>query len=99
MLYLNVPYREKDEAKSLGACWNPAAKKWYVNDKKTICGSKNGFCPPMVLFATIFMLLKAFTNAFDVKKTHTLLDLELIHFGTSQMMRKMENIIGLMHYM
>ena len=30
-LYLNVPYAEKDEAKALGARWNPKAKKWYVN--------------------------------------------------------------------
>ena len=28
--YLNVPYREKDEAKRQGARWDPQAKKWYV---------------------------------------------------------------------
>ena len=33
-LLLNVPYAEKDEAKSLGARWNPELKKWYVADKK-----------------------------------------------------------------
>lgn len=27
---LNVPYKEKDEAKSLGARWNPGGKHWYV---------------------------------------------------------------------
>lgn len=27
--WLDVPYSEKDEAKSLGACWDPAAKRWY----------------------------------------------------------------------
>lgn len=27
---LNVPYKEKDEAKSHGARWNPAAKHWYI---------------------------------------------------------------------
>ena len=27
---LNVPFKEKDEAKSLGARWNPAAKHWYI---------------------------------------------------------------------
>ena len=26
---LSVPYREKDEAKALGARWNPAGKYWY----------------------------------------------------------------------
>lgn len=28
-LYLNVPYSEKEEAKKLGAKWNPEEKKWY----------------------------------------------------------------------
>jgi Domain of unknown function (DUF5710) len=27
---LNVPFKEKDEAKALGARWNPAAKHWYI---------------------------------------------------------------------
>ncbi|MDY2856707.1 MAG: DUF5710 domain-containing protein [Oscillospiraceae bacterium] len=33
-LLLNIPYSEKDEAKKLGAKWNPKLKKWYVQDKK-----------------------------------------------------------------
>lgn len=31
-LYLNVPYAEKDEAKKLGAKWDPTLKKWYCKD-------------------------------------------------------------------
>lgn len=31
LLYLNVPYSEKEEAKKLGAKWNPEKKKWYYN--------------------------------------------------------------------
>jgi len=27
---LNVPFKEKDEAKSHGARWNPAGKHWYI---------------------------------------------------------------------
>ena len=27
---LNVPFKEKDEAKSHGARWNPGAKHWYI---------------------------------------------------------------------
>ncbi len=27
---LKVPFKEKDEAKSLGARWNPEGKHWYV---------------------------------------------------------------------
>lgn len=34
MLILNVPYSEKDAAKSLGARWNPEIKKWYVRNKE-----------------------------------------------------------------
>lgn len=33
MLLLDVPYSEKDEAKALGAKWNPDLKKWYVVDR------------------------------------------------------------------
>lgn len=29
---LAVPYEQKDEAKALGAKWNPTLKKWYVPD-------------------------------------------------------------------
>lgn len=30
--YLDVPFAEKDEAKRLGARWNVARKKWYIQD-------------------------------------------------------------------
>ena len=32
-----LPYEEKDEAKSLGAKWNPELKKWYIQNTKD-CG-------------------------------------------------------------
>jgi len=32
MQLLEVPFAEKDQAKALGARWNPAARKWYVPD-------------------------------------------------------------------
>lgn len=31
-LILHVPYSEKDEAKALGARWNPDLRTWYVPD-------------------------------------------------------------------
>lgn len=34
MIVLKVPYAEKDDAKALGARWNPARKCWYVPDGK-----------------------------------------------------------------
>lgn len=30
MTFLEVPFREKDQAKSLGARWDGASKKWYI---------------------------------------------------------------------
>ena len=30
-LYLNVPYGEKDSAKSLGAKWDAEVRKWYTD--------------------------------------------------------------------
>jgi hypothetical protein len=30
MTFLNVPYAEKDEARALGARWNPTRKRWYA---------------------------------------------------------------------
>lgn len=30
MIFLDVPFKEKDHAKSLGARWDSASKKWYV---------------------------------------------------------------------
>lgn len=30
-IYLNVPYAEKDYAKSMGACWDAQIKKWYFD--------------------------------------------------------------------
>lgn len=30
MIYLDVPYAQKDEAKALGARWDAGSKRWYV---------------------------------------------------------------------
>jgi 5-methylcytosine-specific restriction endonuclease McrA len=32
-IYLNVPYSEKEDAKNLGARWEPSVKKWYVSSE------------------------------------------------------------------
>jgi hypothetical protein len=34
--FLEVPYIEKDQAKALGARWNPEKKKWYVKDMEDL---------------------------------------------------------------
>lgn len=33
MILLEVPFAEKEQAKALGARWNPAEKKWYIPDE------------------------------------------------------------------
>ncbi len=33
MIILDVPFCEKDEAKMLGARWNPEIKKWFIPKK------------------------------------------------------------------
>ena len=33
---LRVPFAEKDDAKRLGAKWDPARKVWYIEDKADI---------------------------------------------------------------
>lgn len=32
-VYLNVPYKQKDIAKGLGAWWDPQKKSWYAPKK------------------------------------------------------------------
>lgn len=34
MLYLNVPYEQKNWAKKKGAKWNPERKQWYADERK-----------------------------------------------------------------
>lgn len=36
IIHLNVPYAEKDEAKALGARWNPQRKTWFIEDKEDL---------------------------------------------------------------
>lgn len=33
---LNVPYSEKDQAKALGAWWDPARRTWYVKNAEDL---------------------------------------------------------------
>ena len=36
IVWLNVPYVQKDEAKRLGARWSAAERKWYVQDAENL---------------------------------------------------------------
>ena len=33
---LNVPYKEKDEARRLGAKWDKARRVWYIENKEML---------------------------------------------------------------
>jgi len=35
-IFLNVPFAQKDEAKALGAKWDPSKKKWYISSNLDI---------------------------------------------------------------
>lgn len=45
-LALDVPFSQKDEAKSLGAKWNPEIKKWYVPKGREVLSFKQWMPDP-----------------------------------------------------
>lgn len=72
-LYLDVPFREKDEAKALGAKWDPKKKKWYVQNKldyykfqKWILSSNEDEC---TVLCDYFYIVEGTHTCFKCKKT------------------------------
>lgn len=61
-LYLNVPYKEKEEAKALGARWDPEKKKWYITYKKNYHLFKKWFSSPNTNLIIYDHLYIAVTN-------------------------------------
>jgi len=51
MIFLNVPFRQKDEAKSLGARWDAVSKRWYIPEDFT--GDQSVFSKWMASSETI----------------------------------------------
>ena len=47
---LNVPFREKDDAKALGARWNPQAKYWEIPDGLPCDSFRKWFRPDQISF-------------------------------------------------
>ncbi|MES2126588.1 MAG: DUF5710 domain-containing protein [Pseudomonadota bacterium] len=45
MIFLKVPFAEKDEAKALGARWNGARKAWYVPDGQSTAPFERWLAP------------------------------------------------------
>lgn len=62
-LYLDIPYKDKEEAKSLGARWNPYLKKWYVDTEpeeyikfaKWILGSSS-VTDSLIIYSDIYLI-------------------------------------------
>ncbi|MFO1418096.1 MAG: exodeoxyribonuclease VII large subunit [Methylotetracoccus sp.] len=48
-IYLNVPFPAKDQAKSLGARWDPVARKWYVAGSRDLTAFKPWLPPDIDL--------------------------------------------------
>jgi transposase-like protein len=45
-IYLNVPYAQKDNAKSRGARWDSTARKWYVPSDANLATFQSWLPPP-----------------------------------------------------
>jgi len=85
MLYLNVPYKEKEEAKKLGALWNPEKKKWFVQNRcdyskfnKWIVGDLDYV---HVLFG-LYYLVVGKRKCYKCKKNTTVISFAVEKFGT-----------------
>lgn len=53
---LNVPYKEKDLAKSNGARWNPDLKTWYINDVSLLQGVSQWLGNFNIICENLFLL-------------------------------------------
>lgn len=70
-LLLDVPYSEKDEAKKLGARWNPELKKWYVEDKKNYAKFHRWFLKNgtyAIIMCDYFYVIEGIRTCFKCKK-------------------------------
>lgn len=57
-ILLNVPYEEKDIAKSRGAKWNPGLKSWYIDDIGKIGGVLKWLGRCNIICETLYLLKK-----------------------------------------
>ena len=44
--FIDVPYAEREEAKRMGACWNPRAGMWWVHPRAKEAIDRFGIKPP-----------------------------------------------------
>lgn len=55
-LLLNVPYVEKDQAKALGARWNPELKTWYVTNKSKYAQFEQWLGGSLIVYDHIYVV-------------------------------------------
>ena len=63
-VYLNVPFAEKDEVRSLGGRWDMEAKKWYINNEDS---RKEEFAKWIFDANSVFWLKVPFSEKDEVK--------------------------------
>ncbi len=78
-VYLNVPYKEKDEAKALGAKWDDVVQKWYVHEALTYHPS-----------ADVIKLLDTWGDGYDVPEPEH----EVIGRETRNICEKITHFLG-----
>ena len=61
MLYLHVPYEDKDEVKKLHARWDPAKKLWYATTPKDYYKFRKWISDKTILRNRLYILDKAMT--------------------------------------
>lgn len=81
MLELNVPYSEKDQAKKLGAKWNPITKKWYVSNRKDYMKFRKWFDVDgdIIIFNQLY-LVEGYQTCFKCKKKTKVISFALKDF-------------------
>lgn len=96
-LLLNVPFAEKDQAKALGARWNPELKAWYVPDRTKYTQFERWLDGPMIIYDHIYIVEGihtcyrcekettvigfGFETYYEVHESNPVLDATDIHIG------------------
>ena len=88
--FLDVPFKEKDEAKALGARWDGGAKKWYVPDGKDLAlfaawlpaGSKTS--APLVTPSSTALASAELSDTTDLTTTKKGISLSQLLAGVAQ---------------
>ena len=71
-LFLDVPYAQKEEAKALGARWNPKVRKWYIDSNPAQYIKFEQWIHGAIVMDNIY-ILEAQQNCFHCKKPTTVI--------------------------